>query len=859
MTDDMDTTADPDQLNGSAVAVDDAAMPASPYETNPSLLPKDDPYLARSAHYGRYGPRNDDFKPTYDRWYQSEPDAVSYWEGIVRKFCTEENSLNVPNSREAFAAGGVIIRVDRESVDGEAAERYSCINANELSSSRKAEDALKEIGVAVPVILFCGTIEGKNVTVESRIPGVSLEVAWRYLTAEQINTLKRQCRHLIQRLGSVDSTSHGPSYVCSGLNSQRQPAVQKREAEILFGDNSNNQNLCMVHNDMVRPNIIVRDDCVVGITGWRQSGFFGYERAKKVHQEFRIPEPTFISSGGDEIGEPPWADLYDNLSESIAESVNIEKTEELAEIKAEPSTVALDTYPANDELEDKKSLSQLDGSTESRPTPKQVTNLRRDSRASSTSDRASPTTSAKPASTGKKARGGSKKGTSTKKPVNRKRKADSASIASSPAPEYKGKELESAAVEDEGEESYEDADELFCICRKPDNHTWMIGCDGGCEDWFHGKCVNIDSKDAELIERYICKLPYGPIPYVCALLLNSAIGPNCNKQGKGRTTWKPMCRLFSCRKPARAMAAKPSKYCSDEHGREFMRQHLNLVSGMATRKATATGAKKGQGRHQEGKEGLGSRGGVLTIGELKAAVTGVYSVEEFRNLGNRIVSPPPEPENPEAEGKKEKSQNNGILGLDVHPKDLAYSLDEVSKLENLHRRREEVRRRKELLEARNNFIGFVRQRAKSILEHLKKADPKGGWKDICGFDSRLAWSDEEFDEWRFSEAGQKALKDGTPEALAASYPGQTDADGDTAMGGAENDKNDLNSLTRGVCTKKRCERHKQWVKVQQQDILFEGSCVDQDLTKCEREAHIVVERAVLRMWAEGEDVHVNGE
>ena len=66
----MDTTADPGQVNGSA---DDTTIPASPYETDPSLIPKDDPYLARSAHYGRYGPRDDDFKPAYDRWYQSEP------------------------------------------------------------------------------------------------------------------------------------------------------------------------------------------------------------------------------------------------------------------------------------------------------------------------------------------------------------------------------------------------------------------------------------------------------------------------------------------------------------------------------------------------------------------------------------------------------------------------------------------------------------------------------------------------------------------------------------------------------------------------------------------------------------------
>ena len=70
---------------------------------------------------------------------------------------------------------------------------------------------------------------------------------------------------------------------------------------------------------------------------------------------------------------------------------------------------------------------------------------------------------------------------------------------SSPAP---------AVNEEEGEEDEDDEDdsELFCICRKPDDHTWMIACDGGCEDWFHGRCVNMDQQKGKLIDKYICKL-----------------------------------------------------------------------------------------------------------------------------------------------------------------------------------------------------------------------------------------------------------------------------------------------------------------------------------------------------------------
>ena len=61
----------------------------------------------------------------------------------------------------------------------------------------------------------------------------------------------------------------------------------------------------------------------------------------------------------------------------------------------------------------------------------------------------------------------------------------------------------------DGDDDEDDDDgELFCICRRPDDHKWMIGCDGGCDDWFHGKCVNMKEEDAELIDKYICERVY---------------------------------------------------------------------------------------------------------------------------------------------------------------------------------------------------------------------------------------------------------------------------------------------------------------------------------------------------------------
>ena len=88
----------------------------------------------------------------------------------------------------------------------------------------------------------------------------------------------------------------------------------------------------------------------------------------------------------------------------------------------------------------------------------------------------------------------------SKTPVPRNRKQSSATpLHSSPAPGHK-------EVEDDDDEDIDDDSELFCICRKPDDHTWMIGCDGGCEDWFHGRCVKMNERDGNLIDKYICEL-----------------------------------------------------------------------------------------------------------------------------------------------------------------------------------------------------------------------------------------------------------------------------------------------------------------------------------------------------------------
>ena len=48
-----------------------------------------------------------------------------------------------------------------------------------------------------------------------------------------------------------------------------------------------------------------------------------------------------------------------------------------------------------------------------------------------------------------------------------------------------------------------DKQELYCLCRKPDNGEFMIACDA-CDEWYHGKCVNITAQEGLLIDKYFC-------------------------------------------------------------------------------------------------------------------------------------------------------------------------------------------------------------------------------------------------------------------------------------------------------------------------------------------------------------------
>jgi len=249
-----------------------------------------------------------------------------------------------------------------------------------------------------------------------------------------------------------------------------------------------------------------------------------------------LPEP--LSPVTAQIRQPSPSVIRPSHSPDIPE-----KPADQVQVKTEMAEVPLELCEVSSQID----APNVDGSTgaleplssmgEAPVVSKAVADLKNDAsyKPSPTTTITEPSTrspSAKPKQVPSKKRPAPKKGTaSAKKPPSKKRKIENDSVASSPAlprtatpassrasktPAPKGGKQDSvtparsssvahAKDEDEDEEMDEgDSSELFCICRKPDDHTWMIGCDGPCEDWFHGRCVNMNERDGKLIDKYFC-------------------------------------------------------------------------------------------------------------------------------------------------------------------------------------------------------------------------------------------------------------------------------------------------------------------------------------------------------------------
>ena len=306
-----------------------------------------------------------------------------------------------------------------------------------------------------------------------------------------------------------------------------------------------------------------------------------------------------------------------------------------------------------------------------------------------------------------------------------------------------------------------------------------------------------------------------------------------------------MCRLEGCVEPARdgSEGQVKSKYCSDAHGAEFMRTLLQAKDSAEQKDGPDNNKKRRRNNYTDNfgnteeisDDDHAHLGRVLKASELKALTDGSKDLDAFRRLGDGVLSPPatasPEGEDVKTEGAK------------IQKPEPTYTAEEDAQLASITERKVRCKAKRKLLDDRDKLLLLITARAKNVLAELKEQDKS--LNNICGYDSRLTWSEVEFNEWRGSPGGQKALQDGV---LGAPTPKEKE-EGNEASKDAEKEEEEIG---RGVCKKKRCERHKAWLKLQQQDNMFEKDQARQDMRKLDAEEKGLKDRAMIRCLEGGE-------
>lgn len=218
-------------------------------------------------------------------------------------------------------------------------------------------------------------------------------------------------------------------------------------------------------------------------------------------------------------------------SEAILPSILPETQSDQVEIKAEVQENPLEAPQQYNGQVEGSTIAFDQYSNIGTPALKSITDIKKDA---SHTPSPNPTDSAtmKPKAAPTKKRAAPKKGpASTAKPPAKKRKIEGESVDGTPPAQHAGTPATSRASqtpvpknrkqgsetparsssvlngdEDDDDDATDDG-ELFCICRKPDDHTLMIACDGPCDGWFHGRCVDMPSEKTKLISKWYCELP----------------------------------------------------------------------------------------------------------------------------------------------------------------------------------------------------------------------------------------------------------------------------------------------------------------------------------------------------------------
>ena len=265
------------------------------------------------------------------------------------------------------------------------------------------------------------------------------------------------------------------------------------------------------------------------------SGIIDYANGVLPHHE--VHETLRAEQGSIGTGEQPTKDAPSTSqirqpspihSQTLSNADVPPSQSEQIEVKAEVADNAVkiskvDGQPDGQPAEESQAANKIIES----PTPAIATEIKDDATPATAVD-PSIAAPSKPKVPPSKKRAAPKKGTaSAVKHANKKRKLDIESGEGTPSAQRSGTPLTNRASNTpvpktrkqgsetparsssvlngaDDEDGSEEDTEAYCICRKPDDHTLMIGCDGPCEDWFHVRCVSMDSVKAKLISKWYC-------------------------------------------------------------------------------------------------------------------------------------------------------------------------------------------------------------------------------------------------------------------------------------------------------------------------------------------------------------------
>ncbi|OTB19028.1 hypothetical protein K445DRAFT_382086 [Daldinia sp. EC12] len=250
--------------------------------------------------YGRYSPRPTDFKPDAKHINSTTPESLNYWTTVLAQ-CTEHNRIyeNDEDGRNVFALGSVIIKSShlKANPEGRRIHRdYSYADANEVEAIHLTKKILGNI--KVPQVYFASKTNGRDIFIQERIPGVGLNIAWRYISQSQKASFKEQARQILQKLRTVTPPSEisRRSYIVPDPDPVHHRGIQEIEKEIILANDGEDVDLGFMHNDVTLSNCIVDNDQIVGLVDWEMAGYFGWKTAANIHVRIRAPKRENFAS-----------------------------------------------------------------------------------------------------------------------------------------------------------------------------------------------------------------------------------------------------------------------------------------------------------------------------------------------------------------------------------------------------------------------------------------------------------------------------------------------------------------------------------------------------------------------------------